>query len=415
MKKYFIYSIIAALLSFTLNACKKEIQTTNIDKQEFAVANLNALVKQVKIWCDSIVKYEIIKSENNIKSLTSKPDDITLPIINWELAFKNFDSTSLESITVPLNYNISTGELLQLVATVKKETINGYLIRQIPDSLYYSVHPDILDMSGFTGTYIIYDLLGHCIVKLKFESGIISSDSKHFLLNGEIKSNGITPPCAGCDLQTVIVTGYRNTLNDLTRNIGGLGAFAITTYNGNYNGNNNGVVIAGGTSVYNSSLLSLISIPNGECVFGSLAYIAQKLKFVADFDPDIYIAQWAKKYGLSINEMKYKLDNVQSFRPGFKDAADLLNKNFIVQPLKSNDDVLSEAKKGFPIFVLIDWKDGLNNGHCVVLEWDNINNSLSYYDSINDKHTLIEVGDSYYSKIKYFYSVHDINYDSFGL
>jgi hypothetical protein len=407
-KKRFFSICVFFLILFS--NCKKEASITTQNDYQVAAYDLKALVNKVKIWHDSVVSsMGNSNNENNVKSLSLSPDDIVSPVIDWDLAFKNFDSINVKSLTVPLKYNISTGELLQLVATSRMDSVNGYLVRQLPDSTYYAGHPDILDMSGFTGNYMVYDLLGHCLAKVNFKGGTVTSNSSNTSHNGNTNSNVIGPPCAICDLTTVIVTGYiRNSLNDLTRNISGLGAFAITTYNGNYNGAYTSYVVAGGGSIYNSTLTSLVSIPNGECVFGSLAYVGKLIGWVSN--PDTYIDQWTKMKGLSLStiEMKYKLDNVQTYRPGFKDAEVLLYNNFDAQPLKSYDDVLSAVKNNYPVFVLMNWGDG--TGHCVVLGWDSNNNSLYYFDSIDDSHNLIKVGDDYYSKIKYFYKVNGPNY-----
>ncbi len=398
--------LFAAFFLLIQTSCKKEGLIATQNESQTASNELKTLVMQVKDWHDGVVSsLGNSNNESNVKSLSLSPDDIVPPVIDWDLAFKNFDSTNVKSLTVPLKYNISTGELLQLVATSRKDSVNGYLVRQLPDSTYYAGHPDILDMNGFTGNYMVYDLLGHCLAKVYFKGGTVTSNSSNTSHNGSINSNVVAPPCATCDLTTVIVTSYlRNSLNDLTKNISGLGAFAITTYNGA----NAGYVIAGGGSIYNSTLTSLVSISNGECVFGSLAYIGKLVKW--DSNPDTYIDQWTKMKGLSLStsEMKYKLDNVPIYRPGFKEAEELLYKNFIAQPIKSSNDVLSAVKNNYPVFVLTDWNNG--NGHCVVLGWDNNNNSLYYYDSVDEGKHYIVIGDDFYSKIKYFYKVKEPNY-----
>lgn len=404
MLTYFKNFILFGILIISLSSCNKEGILAS--KNDFQTSNdLTSLVSQVKEWHDSSVNSKITsKSENFIKSQSAKPDDIIPPVIDWNLAFKNYDSLNVKSITIPIDYNITSGELLQLVATSRKDSINGFFIKQIPDSAYYATHPDVINLNGFTGKYIIYDLFGHCLLKLNFKSGTITSNSSNNNQKNIIKSNGVSTPCSTCDLPTVTVTSYSNFLDDFNN----VGAFAIASNNGLYY---DPVVIAGGGTVYNSSLLNFISIPNGECVFGSLSYMANLFGF--NLDADHFIQQWAETKKMSLTEMKYKLDNVQIFRPGFKEAVDLLNKNFITTPLRSNDAVLNSVKNGRPVFVLLDWNDGKNNGHCVVLRWDNDNSSLFYYDSIDDSRHTIQVGDEYYSKIKYFYEVKDINYEGF--
>jgi len=152
IKKFNIVILVSAIFMITFSSCNKESSLPIQNENQNSTNELKSLVSQVKFWHDSVVSNKVKggNSENNIKSFSLGPDDISPPSINWELAYKNFDSANIESLTVPLKYNISTGELIQLVATSKKDTINGYLVRQIPDSSYYANHPNILDLNGYT-------------------------------------------------------------------------------------------------------------------------------------------------------------------------------------------------------------------------------------------------------------------------
>lgn len=127
-----------------------------------------SLIFQVKIWHDSVVSNKVkgVNSENNIKSFSLGPDDITPPTIDWEKAFINFDSNNVKSVTIPLSMNYSNGEYLQLVATKYKNSTNGYLIKILPDSAYFSKQVDIYDYKDFNGSISIYNLKG---VRLKKE------------------------------------------------------------------------------------------------------------------------------------------------------------------------------------------------------------------------------------------------------
>lgn len=384
-----------------LISCKKEADSVIKTQNQNTTDELKSLLNQVKELHDSAVSLTSkINTEYVIRSISIGEDDIIPPFIDWNMAFKSFDSANIKSLTVPISYNISTGELFQLVATSRNNSLNGYLVKQIPDSSYYSKHPDILDISGFTGKYIVYDLSGHFLTKVIFISGSVYSNSLNISQNGNIRSNQVSAPCETCDLLTVTVIGYIPSNGEVYNFLKSYYGYAIISLAGddiNYSTN----VISGGGSIYNSTLSNLVSIPNGECVFGSLAYIGKLIQW--DSNPNTYISQWANKKGLSLSDMIYKLDNFSKFRPNFYESISLLKDNYIVTPLTNNEAVINAVKKSQPVFVLTSWGDG--NGHCVVLGWDNNKNSLYYYDSIDENRHYIEVGDDYYSTIKYFYAI----------
>ena len=152
--------LIGATLMIVLNSCKKE---TSLDIQNditTASNNTKSLIFQVKNWHDSVVSNKVIgvNSENNIKSFSLGPYDITPPSIDWDKAFINFDSNNVKSVTIPLSMNYSNGEYLQLVATKYKNSTNGYLIKILPDSAYFSKQVHIYDYKNFNGSITIYNL-----------------------------------------------------------------------------------------------------------------------------------------------------------------------------------------------------------------------------------------------------------------
>jgi hypothetical protein len=396
IKKFKFILLASSIFVLLFSSCAKE--SAIVTQQDYQKSNneLQSLVTQVKNWHEAEVssKNSLIV-ENNIKALSSKPDDIIPPKINWDLAFKNFDSANIKSLTIPLDFNISTGELLQFVATSNNDSLNGYLIKQIPDSAYYAIHPNILDMTGFTGTYIVYDLVGNFLSKKYFKSGAVTSNISK---SSNLKSNSTAAPCSGCTLLTVIVYNSPTYLrNDYTKSLGGA---AIIQYN------NLSAVIAGGGGSASDMLtyLSFVAIPNGQCVFGSLSYLGAILG--GNSDINYYIASWAKKNNIPTTLMQSNLINNSDSRPNGKGAISLLTDSFIALKLNSTDDVINSAKQGNSIFVLIDW--GNNTGHCVIVGWNEDKQSLYYYDStLSQPITFFDTNSNIFSKMKVFLAVTD--------
>jgi hypothetical protein len=400
MIKQFKFIFLASSIFVVLfSSCVKE--SVIVTQQDYQKSNneLKSLVSQVKNWHDDVILSKNSSySENNIKSLSTNPDDIIPPKINWNLAFKNFDSANIRSLTIPLDFNISTGEFFQLVATSNNDSLNGYLIKQIPDSAYYAKHPNILDMTGFTGTYIVYDLFGNCLSKKYLKSGVVTSNNSNISQIGNLKSNSTSAPCSGCTLLTVIVYNSPTYLrNDYTKSLGGA---AIIQYN------NLSYVIAGGGGSTNDMLtyLSFVAIPNGQCVFGSLAYLGTILG--GNSDINYYIGIWAKSFSMSATVMAKNLINDPNSRPNGQGALSLLTNNFVTQRLSNTDEVINSAKQGNSIFVLIDW--GNNTGHCVIIGWNDDKQSLYCYDSVSSQPiTFIDTNSYIFSKMKIFFAVTD--------
>ncbi|TRZ81995.1 MAG: hypothetical protein D4R91_05660 [Sediminibacterium sp.] len=404
IKKFNIVILVSALFFIALSSCNKESTLPILNENQNSTNDTKSLIFQVKNWHDSVVSNKVIgvNSENNIKSFSLGLDDITPPAINWELAYKNFDSANVESLTVPLKYNISTGEIIQLVATSKKDTINGYLVRQIPDSSYYANHPNILDLNGYTGKYIIYDLMGHCLKIINFRSGSVLSNSSSQSEIQSIRTNGEQYVPISPFRAYVYGSRHLRQLNDL-QNFSG---FAISLQNQFYNGVNfyNFNVIVGGGSIYNSSILDLIKIPNGFCVFGSLSFIGSKIGL--EESSDFYLSQWAAKKGLSLDNMRKSIGENSNNWPSAADAIGLLKSNFDVTPI-NKEDIETTAKLS-PIFTIISWGDG--TGHAVVIVWDSDINSLYYYDPTgNVDKVYFNYNSEQYPKMKLFYRVNGIS------
>jgi predicted SprT family Zn-dependent metalloprotease len=165
---------------------------------------LKSLVSQVKFWHDSIInnKTKGVNSENNVKSFSLGPDDIMPPVIDFDKAYKNFDTVEKKGVSIPLEFDPITGNYLQFVTSIEKNKVTGYIVRTIPDSSYRKKHKNIYDYTNFTGQIIVYNIKGKFINKIKFNEGATQISNSVSLINTEkIKSFD--------DLQEVTVTGYR--------------------------------------------------------------------------------------------------------------------------------------------------------------------------------------------------------------
>ena len=199
------FLFIVTFFFILFSSCKKEeilaIQTDHLT----TINELKSLVSQIKIWHDSITNNITVgNSENNIKSLSLNSNDIIPPVIDWDKAYKNFDSTQKIGITIPLKYDPLTGNYLQLVACKFKSKISGFLVNSLPDSSYHILHKSAFDYSNFTGNIIVYDLNGKFLNKINFKQGdpiIINNFNSSKMAS--IKSND------DVDLPIVTVTGHR--------------------------------------------------------------------------------------------------------------------------------------------------------------------------------------------------------------
>jgi hypothetical protein len=208
IKKFNIVILISTLFIITFSACNKESTLPIQNENQNSTNELKSLVSQVKFWHDSIVsnKTKGVNVENNIKSFSQGPEDITPPSIDWDKAFVNFDSNNIKSVTITLSMNYINGEKLQLVATKNKNSINGYLIKILPDSIYFSKQVDIYDYKKFNGSITIYNLKGVRLKKEIFKQGIVSKTAFNSKTSQSNQTTFDTePPCDGCDLLTVVM------------------------------------------------------------------------------------------------------------------------------------------------------------------------------------------------------------------
>jgi len=204
IKKFNIVILVSILFFITLSSCNKESTLPIQNDNQISTSELKSLVSQVKFWHDSIVsnKTRSINVENNVKSFSLGPDDIIPPSIDFDKAYKNFDTVEKKGISIPLEFDLITGNYLQFVTSIEKNKISGFIVRTIPDSSYRVKHKNIYDYTNFTGAIIVYDIKGKFLNKIKFNEGVTQIANSLSLINIEkIKSFD--------DLQTVTVTGYR--------------------------------------------------------------------------------------------------------------------------------------------------------------------------------------------------------------
>ena len=204
IKNLKITILVIALFFIVLISCNKESTLTIQNNNQTSTNELKSLVNQVKVWHDSVVSNKVkgINAENNVKSFSLGPDDIIPPSIDFDKAYKNFDTLEKKGISIPLEFDPITGSYLQFVTSIEKNKVSGYIVRTIPDSTYRVKHKNIYDFTNFTGLIIIYNIKGKFLNKIKFNEGVTQISNSVSLINTEkIKSFD--------DLQTVTVTGYR--------------------------------------------------------------------------------------------------------------------------------------------------------------------------------------------------------------
>lgn len=233
------------LLLVFLSSCKKETSLVIQQGNQVNFNELKSLVSQVKLWHDSTVSSNLrTKVQNGVSVFSVNENDILPPVVDWDKAFINFDSSSVKSVTVPISMNYKNGENMQLVATKSKGKLNGYFIKITPDSSYYAKQNDIYDYTNFSGSISIYNLMGVRLKIQDFKSGIVlnsNNDSKAVLSN--ITKYDIATPCQGCTLVTVIVKAGRKPESD-----GGDEEEYDWSYLFIYDDDRDGDVIAGGVN-----------------------------------------------------------------------------------------------------------------------------------------------------------------------
>ena len=161
----------------------------------------------MKLWHDSTVSSNLsTKAQNGVRAFSVNENDIVPPIVDWEKAFINFDSSTVKSITVPISMNFKNGEHMQLVATKSKNKLNGYFIKVTPDSSYFASQIDVHNYNDFSGSISVYNLMGVRLKKQDFKSGIISNSN-----NSSKSSLSNITTFGGYDVYLIDVTvkGYR--------------------------------------------------------------------------------------------------------------------------------------------------------------------------------------------------------------
>ncbi len=370
---------ICALLTLVISSCKKESAFDAQGNNNQSQNELKSLISQVKIWHDSTVSSNLsTKVQNEVRAFSVNENDIVPPVVDWDKAFISYDSSNVKSITVPISINYKNGEHTELVATKSKNKLNGYIIKVTPDSACFANQIDIYNYTNFSGSISIYNLMGVRLKKEIFKTGVAFKEniSKNTLATKTTYESA--PPCEGCTLNTVIVTGNRKiyyyTGYDYTL------SYIHITYNQNLEldefgggGGGGGDVIAGGSN------LSYTFVPDGLCVFGALAHLGTLLG--GNNDENFYIKQWADKNGKSSVEMFRDLLLKTDASPGIGESIKLLQQNFYATNLIDKNNMIDVAKNTKnPIFVLIDWKNPQNTGHNIIVIWKD--NKLQFYDPV---------------------------------
>ena len=169
---------ICTLFVLAFGSCKKEGVLEASDTNSILKNELKSLVNQVKLWHDSTVRSkQNTKVQNGIIAFSVNENDFVPPIVDWEKAFINFDSSTVKSITVPISMNYKNGERIQLVATRSKNKLNGYFIKITPDSSYFAKQDNIFNYSNFSGSITIYSLMGVRLKKQDFKTSVVSQSN----------------------------------------------------------------------------------------------------------------------------------------------------------------------------------------------------------------------------------------------
>jgi hypothetical protein len=204
-KQFKLLLFIGALLSILMSSCKKDVVIETSNESQIATNEIKTLVNQVKAWSDSIVSNKATgSSENNIKSLSLRQNDIVPPVIDWDKAFKNYDTIGKKGISVPLSYDPITGNYLQVVTSLVKNKITGFIVKTQPDSAYHEIHRNRFDFTNFTGSIIVYDITGKYLNQVNFKQGTpIKVNSISTNKWSQVKT------FEGEDLPEVVVIGHR--------------------------------------------------------------------------------------------------------------------------------------------------------------------------------------------------------------
>jgi hypothetical protein len=395
---------ICAFLTLVISSCKKESAFDAQGNNNQSQNELNLLISQVKVWHDSTVSSNLnTKVQNGVRAFSVNENDIVPPIVDWDKAFISYDSSNVKSITVPISINYKNGEHTELVATKSKNKLNGYIIKVTPDSACFANQIDIYNYTNFSGSISIYNLMGVRLKKEIFKTGVAFKEniSKNTLATKTTYESA--PPCEGCTLNTVIVTGNRKiyyyTGYDYTL------SYVHITYNQNLELDDfggGGEVIAGGSD------FDFDQVPNGQCVFGALAYLGSILG--GNNDPKHYIKQWADENKVSLDYMDNQLLNdPNKYGPNIIATAKLLNTNFINFNLGNMENALARIKnENIKVFVIIVWPkiNGVSQGaHAGIVEWSSYNQKVMFYDPVLNDYYPYEKGNIFFDNSKFFLGV----------
>lgn len=191
-----------------LSSCKKETTAVYLNNNNTSADQIKLLIGQVKNWHDSIVQVKSTPStDSKIKSFSfsEASEDLNIKEIDWSAAYLNYDTIGKKGISVPLFYDASTGVNLQLVTSIVKGKVTGYIVKTAPTLFYHKIHKDRYDFTLFTGTVSVYNLTGKFINKVEFEEGEPVNQNK-------LKNNQVSVATMA-DLQEVTVIGYRHMPN----------------------------------------------------------------------------------------------------------------------------------------------------------------------------------------------------------
>jgi hypothetical protein len=379
------------LLLVLFSSCKKEV---SLEIQQESQSNLNefkSLVSQVKFWHDSTVSSSLkTKAQNGVRAFSVNENDIVPPIVDWEKAFINFDSSTVKSITVPISMNYKNGEHMQLVATKSKNKINGYFIKVTPDSTNIANQIDPYNYFNFNGSISIYNLMGIGLKKQNFKTGIsLKSNNSSNSTFSSIKTYEYE--WDGGYLPDFFITSYKK------KNRYNYGLIYIN-YQQNIQsdeGEGGGEVIAGGSDLTN------YFIPEGMCVFGALAKLGEL--FGGSDDPNHYVKQYGDNIGKSKEEVLFDILSTKNGGPDIIEAVKLLQQVFEAKNLTGIDNMIKVATETKnPIFVLIDWKNDLKTGHNIIVQWKD--DRLQFFDPVGGSYSDYLNSNEYANSV-YFYEV----------
>lgn len=378
------------LILVLLSSCKKDVSLEIQQESQSNINELKFLVTQVKTWHDSTVSSNLrTKVQNGVSAFSVNENDIVPPVVDWNKAFINFDSSTIKSVTVPISMNYKTGEHMQLVATKSKNKINGYFIKVSPDSAYFVNQIDVYNYSDFSGSIAVYNLMGIRLKKQNIKRGISLKSNNSS--NSSFSSNTTYEyEWDGGYLPDFIIKSYK-------RKRFNYGLIYIN-YQQNIQldeGEGGGGVIAGGSDLTN------IFVPEGMCVFGALAKLGEL--FGGSDDPNHYVKQYGDNIGKTKEEVLFEILSTKNGGPDIIEAVKLLQQVFEAKKLTEIENMIKIATESKnPIFVLIDWKNDLKTGHNIIVQWKD--DRLQFFDPVGGSYSDYLNSNEYANSV-YFYEV----------